>query len=80
MRLRKAAARRLRRVYAYLFAAQWLAWVLKLSSHPEAASSAGEVLERAHIAGVPGAVCFGLSLSLLAAAVAIAVFKGGREH
>lgn len=80
MPILKAAARRLRRVYVYLFAAQWLAWILKLSSHPTPAASIGEVIARAGIAGVPGPVCFGGSLVGLGAAVAIAFAIGGTDR
>lgn len=43
MPLSKAAARRLRRVYLYLFAVQTLAWWLKLALHPAEAGSLGEL-------------------------------------
>ncbi|MFK7894520.1 MAG: DUF2270 domain-containing protein [Myxococcota bacterium] len=77
MPMRKAAARRLRRVYLYLFAAQWLAWILKLSTHPKTADSASEMIARAGIAGLPGAVCFGGSLLALAIAFVLALTIGG---
>jgi uncharacterized membrane protein len=80
MPILRATARRLRRVYLYLFLAQWLAWILKLASHPAPAASVSEVIARAGIAGVPGSVCFGGSLVGLGAAVAMAFAIGGIER
>jgi uncharacterized membrane protein len=80
MPILKALARRLRRVYLYLFAAQWLAWVVKLSSHPTATASMSELIARADIAGVPGAACFAGSLLGLGAAVVVAFAMGGIDR
>lgn len=80
MPMRKAAARRLRRVYFYLFAAQWLAWILKLSTHPSPAESAAEVIARAGIPGVSGPICFAGSLFALAAAAVLALMFGGIDQ
>ena len=73
----KAAARRLRRVYVYLFAAQLLAWLLKLASHPTPTTSLAEIVARAHVGTVPGAVVLAASGAAFAAAVVLAVAKGG---
>ena len=54
MSIAKATARRLRRVYLYLFAVQLLAWGLKLAHHPGPAGSSAEVLSRAGVGIVPG--------------------------
>ncbi len=64
----------------YLFGAQWLAWILKLSTHPTQAASVGESIERAGMAGIPGPVCFAVSLVLLGAGVAIAATMGGVDR
>ena len=80
MPILKATARRLRRVYLYLFLAQWLAWILKLASHPTPAASVSEVIARAGIAGAPGTVCFGGSLVGLGAAIAVSFAIGGIER
>lgn len=80
MPIRKAAARRLRRVYFYLFAAQWLAWILKLSTHPSPAGSASEVIGRAGIAGIPGHISFATSLAALALLAGLALTMGGIDQ
>lgn len=80
MPIGKAVARRLRRIYLYLFGVQFLAWILKLSSQPDSVSSLQELVSRADVAGVPGAVFFAsTSLSLLAVTV-FAILKGGIDH
>jgi uncharacterized membrane protein len=76
----KATARRLRRVYLYLFAAQWLAWILKLSTHPSHATSMREVVERAHIAAIPGWVVVFGSLVGLGIVVLVAFVMGGIDR
>ncbi len=80
MPVRKAIARRLRRVYMYLFAAQWLAWMLKLSTHPEPAGSIEVAISRAHMAGIPGAICFAASLAALATVAFVAFRFGGIDR
>ena len=50
----KAVARRLRRVYLFLFGVQLFAWGFKLANHPSAVGSLREFIERAHIAVIPG--------------------------
>ena len=77
MSMGKAAARRLRRVYVYLFAVQGLAWLMKLATHPEPAQDAGALVARASIGAVPGAVTLGLGAAGLAFAVGLAVARGG---
>ena len=51
MPILKAAARRLRRIYVYLFAAHEAAWIVKLASHPSQAKTLSEIVERAGEAG-----------------------------
>ena len=46
MSISKAVARRLRRIYLYLFAVQLLAWLFKLSSTPGPAKSLAEFIHR----------------------------------
>lgn len=69
MSMRKAISRRLRRVYVYLFVAQVLAWLLKLSMHPGDATTLGEVVDRAAIGPLSGgAVMAGVAATLLVGA------------
>ena len=77
MPLSKAVARRLRRIYLYLFGVQVLAWGLKLGSHPANAASLSGLVERARIGGVPGPVVAALVGLLLLAAIGLAVAHGG---
>ena len=77
MPIGKAAARRLRRVYVYLFAVQGLAWLLKLASHPEPAASAREAIERGALGPLPGPVLVAISGLALLLAIGLAVARGG---
>ncbi|MDJ0788968.1 MAG: DUF2270 domain-containing protein [Myxococcota bacterium] len=79
MPLAKAAARRLRRVYVYLFAAQGLAWLLKLANHPEPTRSLAELVARADAVVVPGGVLLAVSFLAFAVAVGMAWLQGGRR-
>jgi uncharacterized membrane protein len=82
MSIGKAAARRLRRVYLYLFAVQLLAWGLKLALHPLPAVSAKAALARASVGAVPGpafALATGAAF-LLAAGVAAALGGVSRDR
>jgi len=70
MSIGKAAARRLRRVYVYLFAAQLLAWFLKLAIHPEPLTSSSSWVSRAAVGPVPGlAVLVGSIIAFCVAAL-----------
>ena len=80
MPIAKAAARRLRRIYLYLFAVQGLAWVLKLSSTPTPVGSFAELVGRADTGAIAGEIVVGLAAAGFLAAVAIAVARGGVEH
>jgi len=80
MSIGKAAARRLRRIYLYLFAVQLIAWLLKLSSDPTPASSLGELVARARTGSLPGEVVVGLAALSFLAASWIAIVRGGRDQ
>lgn len=80
MSIAKAAARRLRRVYLFLFAVHWLAWWVKLWSQPSSATSLGEVVGRAHVGPVGGTWIIALTLVGLAGAIALALSAGGVER
>lgn len=73
----KAVARRLRRIYLYLFAVQVFAWAFKLAETPTSASSLGEVIARATTGAIPGGwIVAGVVVGFLSA-LAIAVAFGG---
>jgi uncharacterized membrane protein len=78
MPLSKAVARRLRRVYLYLFGVQLIAWVVELSNHPSPAGSLAALVERAGIGAVPGAGVLAATLALFVAASVFAASRGGR--
>ena len=80
MPIAKAIARRLRRIYVYLFAVQFLAWVLKLSSQPTPASSFLEVVSRAKIGAIPGEILFAISSLGLLVLMAFALAQGGIDR
>lgn len=80
MSIAKAASRRLRRVYLFIFGVQWLAWVLELSNQPGPARSFAELVARAHVGPVPGALVFGASVVLLGAAGVAAFAFGGVDR
>jgi uncharacterized membrane protein len=80
MPIAKAIARRLRRIYIYLFAVQFLAWVLKLSSQPTPASSFLEVVSRAKIGAIPGEILFAISSLGLLVLMAFALAQGGIDR
>jgi uncharacterized membrane protein len=76
----KAVARRLRRIYLYLFGVQLLAWCFKLANHPQAAQSFGEFLDRAHVAAAPGAVVLAVVSVLFVGAAVLAFTVGGVDR
>lgn len=80
MPLTKAIARRLRRVYLYLFAVQLLAWSLKLANHPTPAASIGSVLERARIGVLPGGFVIAAAIGLALVALLISITRGGVDR
>jgi uncharacterized membrane protein len=80
MPLTKAIARRLRRVYLYLFGVQLLAWSLKLANHPTSATSIGSVLERARIGVLPGGFVIATAVGLALVALLISITRGGVDR
>jgi uncharacterized membrane protein len=80
MPMSTAIARRLRRIYLYLFGVQLLAWVLKLSSQPTPASSFGELLSRADVGAIPGEFFFMTSGLGFVAVVTFAFMRGGIDR
>lgn len=80
MPMQRAVARRLRRVYIYLFAVQVLTWWLKLSSHPQPVSSLDELISRAAIGVTPGALILGGVTLAFAVEVVLALLLGGTRQ
>jgi uncharacterized membrane protein len=80
MPISKAIARRLRRIYLYLFGVQLVAWVLKLSSQPTPASSLRELVSRADVGAIPGEVFFAASGLGFLAVMAFALRNGGIDR
>jgi uncharacterized membrane protein len=80
MPISKAIARRLRRIYLYLFGVQLVAWLLKLSSQPTPASSLRELVSRADVGAIPGEVFFTVSGLGFLAVMAFALRKGGIDR
>lgn len=80
MPLTKAVARRLRRVYLYLFGVQLLAWLLKLSNHPSPGASFRELRDRADIGVLSGEVVFSIGAALILAALLLAIGRGGIDR
>jgi len=80
MPLSKALARRLRRVYVYLFGIQLLAWGFKLSNQPAPASSLAELVTRARVGVLPGGLVVGLVGAVFLAALGLALAHGGRDR
>lgn len=80
MPLGKAVARRLRRVYLYLFGVQLLAWVLKIANHPTAAGSLNECVARAHVGPIPGEVFLATMGAVFLAASSFAIARGAGDR
>lgn len=80
MRLRKAIARRLRRVYGYLIGVQVLAWIVKLASHPTPATSVAQIVSRSAVGPIPGVAVAALVLGSFAAVLVFAGLVGGRSR
>ncbi|MBW2420558.1 MAG: DUF2270 domain-containing protein [Deltaproteobacteria bacterium] len=76
----KAVARRLRRVYLYLFGVQLLAWTLKLWNDPEQPAAAWDLVRRAHIGALPGWAVWSSTLLLSVAALVLAYRVGGVDR
>ena len=80
MPIAKAAARRLLRIYLYLFAVQFFAWLFKLSSQPEATSSMDEIVSRAHVGVLPGEAVLAIAIFGFLAVAGFAVMRGGIDR
>jgi uncharacterized membrane protein len=80
MRTAKAVARRLRRVYLYLFGVQLLAWVFKLSNHPSLATSFDVFVGRAQLGVIPGAGILATTLALFLFGMVLAFSLGGVDR
>jgi uncharacterized membrane protein len=80
MPLRKAVARRLRRVYLYVFTVQLLAWILKLANHPSPVQSFSELLGRADAVVIPGPAFAALTGLAFGAAILMAAVMGGSQR
>jgi len=80
MPISKAIARRLRRIYLYLFGVQLLAWILKLSIQPTPFASFGELASRADVGVIPGGLFFLLSGLGYVAAIVFAFSRGGIDR
>jgi len=80
MPLSKAVARRLRRVYLYVFSIQFFAWGLKLGSHPTPSESASEWVARAAAGPFSGPAFIALSVGLLTLAILLAITRGGLDR
>lgn len=76
----KAVARRLRRIYVYLFAVQLLAWLLKLSSTSGATASTRQWASNADVGPIPGTVVLTVVASGFLAAVGLALARGGVDR
>ena len=77
MPLYRAVARRMRRVYGFLFAVQLVAWGLKLANHPAQVESPSDFVARAHVGIASGEVVIGVAIAALLAIVAFASAAGG---
>jgi uncharacterized membrane protein len=77
MPLGRAVARRLRRVYGFLFAVQLVAWGLKLANHPMPAASSSALVERARVGIVSGEVVIAVAVAAFVVAVVFAAVAGG---
>ncbi len=80
MRLSKAVARRLRRVYLYLFGVQLLAWLLKLANHPTPVSSVAALSKRAGLGVLPGEAALALAMVFALVGILVAVRWGGVDR
>jgi uncharacterized membrane protein len=76
----KAVARRLRRIYLYLFGVQLLAWVFKLANHPSVAGSFSEFSARAHVAAAPGVAVLAAIAAIFLGAAVLAFTVGGVDR
>ena len=76
MPIGKAAARRFRRIYLYLFAVQALAWGLKVAEHPAPVVSLREWFERV-VGAAPGGPWVPVAFSVAIGVAAVAFWRAG---
>jgi len=77
--LLQAIGMRLRRNYIGLFAVLLVAWLAKLTLHPDAASEPGKLLARMEIGPLPGWGVLVLTGMFYGALLWIAMWRGGRS-
>jgi uncharacterized membrane protein len=80
MSLWKATARRLRRIYLYLFAVQLAAWGLKLASHPTSTGRLDDIVARAQVWTLSGEVVLGAAVLVFVALLVLALALGGVDR
>lgn len=68
-----AVGYRIRRNYAYLFLVTLLAWVLKLEVHPDDAQTLGELVLRAEVGQIPGAMTMAVVGVIILTATVLAI-------
>jgi uncharacterized membrane protein len=71
--LMRAMGYRIRRNYAYLFSVAGVAWLLKLEVHPVPADGFADLITRAQIGGIPGAVVFASVIFVAVSALTMAL-------
>ena len=74
-----ALGRRIRRNYLWIVGIQGLAFVGKLLVHPTPAQSLADVLRRADVGPVPGAVVLGIGATYLVALAGIALWSSAAD-
>ena len=77
--LLQAIGMRLRRNYIGLFAVLLVAWLAKLTLHPDGASTGGQVLDRMAIGPLPGWSVLMVTLFFYGGLLWIAMWRGGRS-
>ena len=80
MPIAKAVARRLLRIYLYLFAVQIFGWLFKLANQPETTSSIDEIVSRAHVGVLSGEAVLAVALVGFLALAGFAVMRGGIDR
>jgi len=75
--LLEALGRRYRRTYAILFLILAGSWLIKVSTHPDTASSLGELVQRSAVGALPGWLILGTWLLFNAGLLALGLFTVG---
>jgi uncharacterized membrane protein len=76
----EAVGRRLRRTYQWIFAILLVSWVVVLLTHPAATTSAGEIVARASVGSLPGALVIAGMLVLYGALAVLGVYSYRASH